>query len=75
MTKYRVAIGLDLGTWNNNHEDRMLGSILTEKEASTWKRTRATAIFYTERPTSFMTDLIEDGFEMEDFNWINISKE
>lgn len=74
MSRYRIAIGIDLTNWNSEKEDRFCG-VLTIKEEATWTRTRATAIFYSERPDDFMQDLLEDGFSLEDFKWINISKE
>ena len=75
MTKYRVAIGLDLSTWTSAHDEKLLGCVLTEAEAETWTKTRATAIFYTMQPSRVMMELLKEGFTISDFNWINVSKE
>jgi len=75
MTKYRIALGLDMSYWTNMHTDRLLGNVLKTQEAETWTQIRGTAIFYTTEATRVMEDLLEEGFDMEDFRWINISKE
>lgn len=72
---YRVALGLDLTIWNTAAEQRFRSEILTVAEEATFTRVRATAIFYSDNPSRVVADLLAAGWETEDFNWINISKE
>lgn len=71
MTKYRIAFCIS-PDFNLSH---FLDHVLSEDEAATWVKTRATCIFYTASPDQWLLNALEEGFEFADFNWINISKE
>jgi hypothetical protein len=73
--KYRIAMGLNLKVFGSANVERLRGSVLTKEEDATFSLTRATAIFYSTDPFGFMDRLISDGYDVDDFNWINISKE
>lgn len=75
MSRFRIAIGLDMELWNKEAEQRFLGGVLTELEAASWSRVRATAVFYSDSPSAFFDTLLQDGWEIDDFKWINCSKE
>ena len=73
--KYRISIGFDLTNWRSRDTAYLTGSVMTTEEAETFKMVRATGIFYSEDPFRFLADLASSGLDVQEFNWINISKE
>lgn len=73
--QHRISIGFDLRAWGSSQTEYLTGSIMTTDEAESFRMVRATGIFYSKYPFRFLADLAASGFDAEDFNWINISKE
>lgn len=72
---HRIAIGFDLTNWTSAQTEYLTGSVMTSEEAKTFQMVRATGIFYSKDPFRFLADLAASGFDADDFNWINISKD
>lgn len=73
--KYRIAIGIDPEIWTRLTIDRFSGSILTTAEAKTLTHVRGTLIVYTEDPDRVLIDMLQDGYTVADFRWLNVSRE
>lgn len=73
--RYRIAIGIDPEIWTRLTIDRFSGSILDLEEEKTLNVVKGTMIFYTKDPNRVFRALDQDGWDLGDFRWVNISRE
>lgn len=72
---YRISIGIDPKIWTQLTIQRMSDTLLTVAEAKSLTHVRGTLILYTEDPDRVLLDLLQDGYTLTDFRWLNVSKE